>query len=104
MLDLMKPPPCLSQSISTGFGILSFTQRVTIRINRRGTRAHEIMGVLGNLRESAERFGSDNRQNKSFPKVMFNPVQAENDERDGLSQCEKRSKPLKRTTFLPSAG
>ncbi len=44
--------------------------------------AHEIMGVLGNLREGAERFGSDNRQKQELSEGDIQSRQAENDERD----------------------
>ena len=39
---------------------------------------------------------------RSFPKVIFSPVKARTTKDTAVSQCEKRSKALKRDTFLPA--
>ena len=37
----------------------------------------------------------------SFPNVMFNPVKPRTTKDAAVSQCEKRSRELKRSTFRP---
>ena len=38
---------------------------------------------------------------RTFPKVMFSPVRPRTTKDAAVSQCEKRSKALKRRTFCP---
>ncbi len=63
--------------------------------------ADEIMHILGALRDVAEGLGPDSGSSTILPKVMFNPVRPRRTKDAAVSQCENRSKALKRTIFLP---
>src|SRR4029078_8770262 len=100
--DLMKPPPCLTQSTSTFRGMLSFIQSATINTrpmtNAALTKLCTYLAACDRLLNAAAPIIVSST---SFPNVMFNPVKARATKDTAVTQWEKRSNELKRRTVGP---
>src|SRR6267378_6608299 len=86
--DLMKPPPCLIQSMSTFCGILSFIQSAAISTrpmtNETLTKLWVYLAICDSLLNAS---GPITGNNNSLPNVMFKPVKPRTTKDIAVSQC-----------------
>ncbi len=98
----MKPPPFFSHSTSTWRGMLSLNQRTAISArpttNEKLTKLWTYLAIWAKALKDS---GPDDRQQHELPEGDVQPVRPSNTKDTAVSQCEKRSKLLKRRTFLP---
>src|SRR3977135_2879615 len=80
--DLMKPPPCLTQSMSTFCGMLSLIQSATMRASPTTNEAlTKLCVVFGGRRPAAEPCWPDYWQQYDFTECDIQSGQAEHHER-----------------------
>ena len=100
----MKPPPCLTHSISILSGRLSLKKITAIR-TRPSTKAKlvKLWTYLAACENAQNASGPISGKSRILPKVMFRPVRPRTTKETAVSQCENRSKALKRGDLLPGA-
>ena len=101
MLASMKPPPCLSQSMSTFSGRLSLKKIATIR-TRPTTNAKlvKLCTYLAACEMSENASGPISGKSTILPKVMFSPVRPRMTKETAVSQCDKSLEGLEAQDLL----
>jgi hypothetical protein len=88
--------------MSTCRGILSLIHNATTRIrpaaNEKLTKLCTYLAACANSLKSS---GPISGSSRIFPNVIFSPVRPRTTKETAVTQCEKRSKPLKRGIFIP---
>src|SRR6476469_9937818 len=100
--DAMNPPPCLSHSISTLSGMLSFSQSIGISMMpTMNGKLVKLCAYLAACENALKASGPINGSSSSLPKVMLRPEMPSTMNETAVSQCTNRSNELKRRTLRP---